>query len=480
MEQRLEAFYREVVASLRGRLLLFLLLPLLGASIISVVFDYRNGLSTANDAYDHALASATAALAALISAQQSSGQAVDIPRAANTVLRSDPVDTVYYAVLDDTGALLAGDASLRHKAFSDSHPNPALHDDKLNGVKVRIATYRTTSTVGKYTVMVAETQRKRSRSAANTAIQVLISNLLVIAVTLLAVFFAVRVSLSPLIELGRRIQLRTPDDLRPIDDRSVPEEAQPLVEAINALMGNVRSAHEAQQAFISNAAHQMRTPIAALQTQLELALKEYSSADASTPASALSPRFERLHGGLRRLAHLTNQMLSLARSSPEADIGHEFQKVDLAHLCENAASEFLDAALERHIDLGFETDRAIVSGSPWLLREMLSNLIDNAIAYTPSGGHVTVRCAPLPDGGSLMEVEDNGPGIPKELRERVFERFFRAKPEPLDDTKGNYPVGTGLGLAIVREGVRRHRARIELGTPESGHGASFRIYFPAA
>ena len=478
MAQRLEALYRRIVASLRGRLLLFLLFPLLSASIVSVVLDYRNGLRTANDAYDHALASATAALATLITAQQSSGQAVDIPRAANTVLRSDPVDTVYYAVLDDTGALLAGDASLRHKANPANIPNPTLHDDTLNGVKVRIATYRTTGTIGKYTVMVAETRRKRGRSAIHTASLVLMSNLMVVGVTLITVFFAVKVSLSPLLELGRRIQQRAPDDLRPVADQRIPEEAQPLVASINQLMDNVRSAHDAQQAFISNAAHQMRTPIAALQTQLELAVKQYANSDASFPASALAPRVERLRSGVRRLAHLTNQMLSLARSSPEADIGHEFQRVDLAQLCENAASEFLDAALERHIDLGFETQPAVVSGSAWMLREMLANLIDNAIAYTPTGGHVTVRCRPF-NRGSMLEVEDDGPGIPEELRERVFERFYRAKPSEAPE-QDDFPAGTGLGLAIVRAGALRHHARIELDTPESGQGARFRIIFPAA
>ncbi|HQR03837.1 MAG: sensor histidine kinase [Proteobacteria bacterium] len=446
--------------SLRNRLLRFLLGPLLAVVAASVLLDYRNALGPANDAYDHALASSAVALAALVGVHHGRPQ-LELPRSAEAVLRTDPLDKIFYAVLDNDGHLVAGDRALASLSFLDGRNNPTFHDDHLGTQSIRVASYRAAGPGGSALVIVAETTHKREITATRTVAAILWSNLLLVAATLLTVFFAVRFALSPLLALGAAIAARTPGDLHPVNDSGVPEETRPLVTAINRLMAHLHEAQQAQQAFITHAAHQLRTPLAGMQTQLELA--------AETLPESERPRIERLRDAARRLSHFIHQMLALARSAPEADLAHEFQRVDLAGLCEDAASEFLDRALAKGIDLGFETAAAPILGSRWLLRELLANLIDNAIAYTPSGGHVTVRCGS--DGRETwLEVEDNGAGIAEAERARIFDRFYRAA--------GSGAPGAGLGLAIVKEVVERHRGGVSLHTPANGVGIGFRIVFP--
>lgn len=451
------------VASLRARLLLFLLLPLLGVVALSVFSDYRSNLSQSNEAYDHALASSAVALAALIGVHHGELR-VDLPPSAEAMLRADPFDKVFFAVFDATGKRIAGDPELQDKAVPDGSDTPVLHDDQLKGQAIRVASYRAKGSGGEAVIVVAETMHKRERAAAKAVAITMAADLVLVAATLVTVFFGIQVALRPLVSLSETIARRAPGDLRPIDGAAAkaPREVLPLVEAINRLMENLRLAHQAQQAFISNAAHQLRTPIAGIQTQLELAAE-------NLPEEA-RPRMERLRDTFRRLAHLTHQMLALARSAAEADLGHEFQRLDLADLCEEAASDFLDPALDKGIDLGFETHAARVTGSPWLLRELLANLIDNAIAYTPAHGHVTVRCGRSTKGGHYLEVEDDGPGIPEDQHGRIFERFYRAD--------GTTTPGTGLGLAIVKEVADRHGAAIDIATPANGRGVRFRVSFP--
>ncbi|GAB2181082.1 sensor histidine kinase [Denitratisoma sp. agr-D3] len=458
----LESLLRGPGASLRRRLMLFLLAPLLLLSALSILADYRSNLAQSNQAYDHALASSAVALAALIGVHHGELR-VDLPPSAEAMLRIDPIDQVFFAVFAGNGQRIAGDAELDNKAAANDGANPVFTDDVLKGQSVRTVTYRARGSGGEAVIVVAETVHKREKAATQAATKTATADLLLVAATLLAVFFGVRLALVPLNDLGAAIARRAPGDLRPLPDTTVPGEVRPLVAAINQLMGNLRAAHEAQQAFLTNAAHQLRTPIAGLQTQLDLA------AD-NLPAEA-RPRMEKLRDAFRRLSHLTHQMLALARSSPEADLAHEFQRVDLEALCEEAASEFLDAALAKQIDLGFETRRAEVRGSAWLLRELLANLLDNAIRYTPVGGHVTARCGQDAAGICYLEVEDDGPGIPEAQRARIFERFFRLG--------GSGADGTGLGLAIVQEVARRHRADIAINTPASGRGVCFRLEFPA-
>lgn len=236
---------------------------------------------------------------------------------------------------------------------------------------------------------------------------------------------------------------------------------QPLVKAINGLISDLRISAAAQQAFLANAAHQIRTPLAGVQTQLELAVEE-------VPVE-FRARIAQSRDATRRLGHLAHQLLALARSGADANIVHEWRRVDLAALLEEVTPEFLDLALARGIDLGIEAQPVSVSGSHWLLRELLGNLLDNAIRYSVAGCRVTARCGRDEAGQVWLEVEDDGPGIPDQERELVFQRFYRGG--------AKQPDGAGLGLAIVHEVADRHGAAITFEQPSGNTGTRLRLSF---
>ena len=454
---------RPDVRTLRHRLLLFISWPLLVLLGASMVADYRSALGIAGEAYDNALARTAIALVTRLERDDDDKDIeVDVPPAADEILRSDPQDTVQYVVFDDKGKRVAGDAALLALPRPLVANQAVLDDAQLGGQTVRTASFRYESPALAATVIVAETTVKRTRAARQILMAIAWPNLLLIASALLLVYFGVRFALRPLDALGERIARRGPGDFSLLAEADVPGEAGPLVRAINRLMGHLDKAGRAQQAFLSNAAHQLRTPLAGLQTQLELATAELP------PESR--PRIQRLSDSTRRLVHFTHQMLALARSSSEGALISDHRPVALAGLLEEAASELLDGALAKGIDLGFETAPATVEGSRWMLREMIANLVDNAIAYTPDGGRVTVRCGCDNAGSAFVEVEDNGPGIPEAERGRIFERFYRVA--------GRGGEGTGLGLAIVREVAERHAARVEVEAGAEGRGSCFRVVFP--
>ncbi len=232
-------------------------------------------------------------------------------------------------------------------------------------------------------ILVAETTKKREHAATHIMITTLWTDILLIATSLGVVFFGVRYVLAPLDVLSRQIAVRQPDDLSPINEAGTPNEIRPLLWAINRFMKNLQQSAAAQQAFISSAAHQLRTPLTGLQTQLELA--------AESPPDEVFQRLAAIRKSTHRIGHLTKQMLALARASVVSP-SMEMESVALADLLELAASDFIDMAVQRNIDLGFEAGPASVFGSRWMLRELLSNLIDNALRYANVGGRVTVRC----------------------------------------------------------------------------------------
>lgn len=455
-------FKSRSVYSLRGRLLLFLLVPLLIVLLLSVGTDYRNSINPTNEAYDRALASTAVALAAIV--KNENGQLiVDLPASAEIVLGTTPYDKVSYAIVSSKKGLLIGDQALERTFTKQSADgNLMFWNDNLNQRQVRIAAYKTILSGDNITVIVAEPILKRDQAVSRIVAAIVWSNLLLIIVSMLTVFFGVRLALVPLVKLGENISRRAPGNFRPISDIGIPLETHPLVNAINHLIHNLNEAHKAQQSFLTIAAHQLKTPIAGLQTQMELAIEK-------VPAR-LVPRMEKILVATRYLGHFVHQLLSLARSSPEADLSHEFNIVDLAEICEESASGFLDTALDKHIDLGFETNSAKILGSPWLLRELLANLIDNAICYSPNGSRVTCRCGINRNNQPFIEVEDNGDGIPATLQNKIFDRFFRI------DKIGK--SGTGLGLSIVKEVAQRHGASVIILKTDTGQGVCFRVIFP--
>lgn len=449
-------------ATLRRRLLFFLLVPLVVLLLISLAADYQVAYTPAQEAYDHALADDAVELASRV---RISGKSivVDLPAAAEDVLRSDSVDQEYIAVYGPDGRLLAGDADLKADPILHGR-NPYLSDSTLRGHRIRKVSYRLDTPLGLVTVAVAETVRKRDRTGSKIFAAMILPNVLLVIATLLLVFFGIRTGLAPLNHLSEAIVKRAPHDLSPLPQADVPQEAEPLVAAMDGLISDLRMATSAQQAFLANAAHQLKTPLAGLQTQLELAAAELPE--------QYRHRIVQLGEATERLGHLAHQLLALARSAPEANVAHESRPVDLARLLEGSASTWFDLALEKDIDLGFEPESAVIHGSEWLLRELLANLIVNAIQYTPRGGTVTARSGLGEDGRPFVEVEDNGPGIPATERSRVFDRFYRAE--------GATGAGTGLGLSIVKEVADRHGAAIAIADAGPDGGTCVRVSFPPA
>jgi two-component system sensor histidine kinase TctE len=271
--------------------------------------------------------------------------------------------------------------------------------------------------------------------------------------------------LRPLKRLRERMGRRRPGDMSPFNVRRAPEELQPMLHSFNQLLARLEENLQAQQRFIADAAHQMKTPLTGLRMQAELAMQE-------TDPAQLRRSVEQIARGAERAGHLISQLLTLARTEASHEKMHRFEVVDLEKLVRGTTLEWVERAQARCIDLGFEgSDWPLaVDGVPLLLRELLNNLLDNAIKYTPDGGRVTVRL--LSAEHAVLEVEDSGIGVPEEDRERVFERFYRVL--------GTEADGSGLGLPICREIAEQHGARIRLLAGRDGRGTRVLVAFPRA
>jgi two-component system sensor histidine kinase TctE len=313
-------------------------------------------------------------------------------------------------------------------------------------------------------IVVAETLLRRHQLGQEIFAAVALSQLFLIAMICVAVYVGVGHGLLSLGRLRHQIEGRSHRDLTPLDEPGTPREVRPLVRAINAMMARLQRAMAAQQKFIADAAHQLRTPLAGLKTHAELALREDS-------LPGMRERVRALMAATDRSTHLARQLLTLARAEPEAAAAAPMSALDLNALVKETASEWVPRAIERHIDLGASAAPlpVFIRANAVLVQEMLANLIDNALRYIPAGGRVTVRVE-THDGLALLCVEDDGPGIPAAERSRVFERFQRAGE---NDTEG-----CGLGLAIVREIADLHGAQTILSEGPGGKGTRVSIVFP--
>jgi two-component system sensor histidine kinase TctE len=296
------------------------------------------------------------------------------------------------------------------------------------------------------------------------------------------------------VDLAEAVEDRSPRDLSPIDEAASPTEVRPLVHSLNRLFALVNAQAEGQRRFVADAAHQLRTPLAGLQAQVEAwAMMAKASAPPRVPHQeserkmALTQegraqgaivlgadQIEKLRNATRRTSQLAHQLLALSRADARSLDAQPPQRVDLKDLCEALLESFLDAATGKGLDLGLDVQPVHVTGHGWLLRELVSNLVDNAIKYTPAGGIVTLRCG-MRQGRAgpprvFIEVEDDGPGVPEAERARVTQRFYRVP--------GTVGEGTGLGLAIADEIARVHRASLRLGAGPQGRGLLVTVTFP--
>jgi two-component system sensor histidine kinase TctE len=412
-------------------------------------------------AYDQSLISTAFALGERLR-EREGAIAFDLPSVAERVARADRYDQVFYAVRGPDGERVAGDPGLpRPPAGALPADGVIAYDAVHAGKTLRLVEVQVPCGARQCSVTMAETTVKRERLArdilASSALPVAVLAVLVLAL----VWFGVARGLRPLQGLSAQIRSRSPRDLRPVEAAAVPEEARPLVESMNRLLGEVAEASRQQQRFLADAAHQLRTPLAGLQAHAEIALAQPVPADCRA-------ELEQVHGATVRTARLANQLLALARAEAGARIADAAPRTDLRHLISESADEWVRRALARDIDLGFDLEDAAVHGDPFLLREALANLVHNALEYAPAGGRVTVRIARrLAD--TVLEVEDDGPGIPPAERERVLERFYRIP--------GTAGTGSGLGLAIVREIVQAHGARLAIGEGEEGRGCRVSMVF---
>lgn len=431
--------------------------------VLGAVGAYFLSLESASDAYDQALVDVGLALGERI---RSAGDTVsfDLPGAAEQVLRTDKFDTIFYHVRRADGFALAGDSGLPPvPAAQDPEDGVIAYDGEYRGRTIRVVALQVPCGDGVCTVQVAETTNKRSKLARNIVLSSLVPELLITLATLAIVWFGVKRGLAPLADLSADIRSRSARDLRPIDPAHAPEEARPLVGALNQLFRQVAESSSNQQRFLANAAHQLRTPLAGLRAHTEIALAQGEIAPAEGLSDAQRAQLEQVHRATIRTARLANQLLALARAEPGGLRADLFVGVNLRAVVEDAADEWVHRAMEKEIDLGFDLAAAPVTGDALLLREALGNLVHNALEYTPSGGRVTVRTG-VRDSHPFLEVEDDGPGIAPAEREQVLERFYRAA--------GTAGTGSGLGLSIVREIAAAHGARIDIGGGQSAGGAT--------
>jgi two-component system sensor histidine kinase TctE len=434
--------------SLKRLLAAWLLVPLLLLVPLAAAVQYWVTLRPALDSLDHGLGDAALALSNLLREGADGSVVFDLTPQTESSLRTDRHDAIFYAVLGPDGRRLAGDEALARisVARSDTPGSSPWQfvSAQLQGMRVRVAVHRQPCARGLCEVRVAETMRKRELAARDALLGAALS-LVILAVLLIGLMFvAIRRGLAPLSQLRAELEQRSLDRLQPLDARDAPAEVQPLVEAINQMLGRMRSASEAQRAFIADAAHQLRTPLTSLRTEAELTLLE-------PHPPQLTPALTRLAQPSERAARLAGQLLSLARA--EAPSAEPMAVLDLQQVARTAAAEWVPRAMAAGVDLGFDLQPALVEGRALLLQELLANLLHNALQYAGNGARVTVRTR-AGRQEVLLEVEDNGPGIAAADRARVFERFDR----------GSRPrgSGSGLGLAIVRDIARGHGATVTL------------------
>ena len=457
-----------VTSGLRRRLLVMLIAPLAFLALVNAWFDYQSA--------ENVGAQQDQRLLALVPLVADSVIAEGLRRGEPPVLLLAPVVEEFlkdrpgyagYAILDPDGKVLRGESWLAGQVPSSQEPE--LHSEEQGGVTWRIVRQRQQSVLGEIVVVVADGSDPRQQWARAILFKVLLPNLVLIAAAAFAVRFAVERALRPLLALKDAVERRSPRDLSALDEDASPEEVRPLVQSLNGLFALVEAQAEGQRRFVADAAHQLRTPLAGLQAQVEAWAQAAQASQGDGLLRLPVDQVQKLRGATRRTSQLANQLLALSRADARTMQAQPMHRVDLKSLCETLLELQLDAATARGIDLGLDAEPVQVMGHEWLLRELLANLVDNAIRYTPEGGTVTIRCGRRGDT-AFLEVEDDGPGVPAAERARVLERFYRVQ--------GTHGEGTGLGLAIAHEIARVHHSQLVLAEGGGGRGLKVTLTFP--
>lgn len=459
-------------ATLRRQIIAWLAGPLFILWSVSTVIDYDIAKRFVNLAYDRALLEAALDIGRQVKVINDQLY-VDLPEAALQMLQTRESGPLFYLVSGPDREFVSGEPDLPRppeEAPEVTADRVQYYDDEYNGLVIRAVALRVPvqpgSGRGAALIQVAERVTARDEFARQILLRMVLPQGVLILLAGIAVWYGVGRGLAPLATLRREIESRSHRDLSALPEEQAPREVRPLIRAMNDLLARLGTAISTQQRFIADAAHQLRTPIAGLKTQTELALRQ-------SPPGIVHDTLRQLQTATEQSTRLVKQLLSLARAEPGARREHAVERLDLARLARDTTTEWVPRALARSVDVGYdgEVAAAWIEGDSFLVRDMLGNLLDNAIRYTQQGGQITVRVAVGPAAVALS-VEDNGPGIPEHERERVFERFYRLL--------GTRTEGCGLGLAIVREIALGHRAEVSLAAGAGGQGTVARVVFPRA
>ncbi len=471
-----------------------MLTPLLLLWPISLALTWLVAQNIAGKPFDRALEYNVQALAKLVAVKNNQVQ-FNLTAPAREILRADDTDLVYYQVTGTQGEHLSGELDLPAPPEDDKgiDGEVRLREDIVQGQGVRVAyTWmkvdvmvepkgpRIPVVAGKAVdqfvlVQVAETLEKRKTLATEIVKGTMVPQFVTLPLAVLLVWLALVRGIKPLAQLEKRIRARKSDDMSPLDDTAVPEEVAPLVSSINDLLSRLTVSLTTQKRFLADAAHQLKTPLAGLRMQADLAQRE-------TDADELKKSLKHIGRASIRATHTVNQLLALARAETT---GRALAKhrIDMVNIAREVMADSVPRAMEKDIDLGYDGPGAgeqatQITGNPTLLKELVRNLIDNALNYTPDNGQVTLRILTDRFSGVLMlVVEDSGPGIPESERALVFQPFYRALGTNVD--------GSGLGLAIVQEIAMQHDASISiedatLSGPTQGPGARVTVRFTSA
>lgn len=454
---------RAMMAGLRRRLLVMLIAPLVVLAIINAWFDFRSAENVASQQDERLLALVPLVADSVIG--EGDPPLLLLAPQVDEFLKEGRGFTAY-AVLDADGKLLLGAPWL-----TDLPPpgqEPEFHSEEHDGATWRIVRQRQPTVLGEVAIAVADGSDPRQQWLRAVLLKVLLPNLVLIAIAAFAVGWAVERALKPLLALKEAVERRSPRDLSALDETAAPGEVRPLVDSLNRLFGLVNAQAESQRRFVADAAHQLRTPLAGLQAQVEAWAQ---AADPAQETLALpTEQVHKLRSATRRTTQLANQLLALSRADARGMHAQPEQRVDLKSLSEDILQAHLDAAEARRIDLGLDAEPAHVMGHAWLLRELLANLVDNAVKYSDEGGSVTIRCGERA-GTPFLEVEDDGPGVAPEEMPRILERFYRVQ--------GTQGEGNGLGLAIAEEIARVHSTHLLLQPGSGGKGLKVTLPLPS-
>ena len=445
------------MASLRLRLLAWLLPPLLVVAVVAGGGAYAFLERRLTAAYDVDLGDIARAIAFYVHARDGKISLGFTPQ-ADAVLRADSTDQISYALLDERGALVAGDSALPSPGVLPAL-QPRFWDATHLGSPVRAVVFDASADGIPVRVVVTETTRKRDRASRDAALSAIIPAALLLIAAVAGIVIGVGRGLGPLDDLRDQLQSRSHLDLHPLDERRIVEELRPLVQALNGMLARLDESQHTQARFIANAAHQLRTPIAGVITQLDLA----------QGGAGNDKHLAHAREGAARLARLAHQILSLAAADPRSNPSLPQERIDRAEIVKHRADEWVRMLTARRAEVEFDLASAPARGDALLVGELAANLVDNAARY--GGKNVTVATRREADR-SVLEVSDDGSGIPHGARMHIFERFHRLHNESTE--------GSGLGLAIVSEIAQRHGAKVDVRDAAGGKGTSVTVSFPVA